>query len=315
MEFGYHHNSFAYADEDRPVFESMADRAQWLEDEGFSLFTVMDHFWQLGANGYHDERFLDCYSALNAVAAVTDTIELSGLVTCSHYRNPGYLARLLASLDAISGGRAVLGIGGGWYTDEYDAVGVEFPDASTRIRQLRDVIELCRTAWYEESPVTYDGQYYDLEEFILEPKPDEIPVMIGGGGEQLTLRAVAEYADRWNFGSGTPGEFTAKEEVLQDHCEDFDRDPDEITKTLGNDLLLRESTENAHDAYEELLSETERGPTPRDEFRGLVGTPAEAVELIADFEDVGVDTLIAKVPKNDERTVELFIDEVLPQST
>lgn len=302
-----------YADEERPMFESMADRVQWLENEGVSLLTVMDHFWQLGGNGYHDERFLECYAALNAVAAVTERIELGALVTCTHYRNPAYLARVVASLDAISGGRAVLGIGGGWYTAEYEAIGIEFPDASTRIRQLRDAISLCRAAWNQESPVDYAGRYYDLDGFILEPKPDDIPVMIGGGGEELTLRAVAEYADRWNLGSGTPDEFRAKVRVLQDHCEDFDRDPDEITKTLGNDLLLRESAEVADDAYEELLSESENGPPPRDQFRGIIGTPAEASALIEAFEDAGVDTVIVKVPKNDARTVELFVDEVLPE--
>lgn len=314
MDFGYHNSDFGAHDEpDRAIMDTLADRAQWVEGEGFSVFSVMDHVWQLPFNGQREDPFLECYTALTAVARETSSMELSALVTCPHYRNPAYLGRVLASLDHVSGGRAVLGIGAGWYEDEYEAMGIPFPDISTRNRQMRETIELCRAMWAEPSPVSYEGEHYELDEFYCEPKPEGIPVLIGGGGEQLTLRATAEYADRWNVPGGDPDEYAAKLEVLAEHCADFDRDFEAIEKTLGNTTVIREETDAAHDAYEELTARTESEPTPRDEFRGAVGTPAEVADLLAEFEDVGVDTFLLMVPGNDQRTLELFVDEVMSE--
>lgn len=313
MEFGYHNASFVYeGEEGRPAVEAMVDRAKLVEDAGFTWFSLMDHFWQLGMIGHHDEPFVECYAGLSAVARETDAVALSGLVTCTHYRNPGYLAKLVASLDALSGGRAVLGIGAGWYEDEYDAVGIDYPDPATRIRQLRDAIELCQAAWTEPSPVAYDGEYYALDDLILEPKPDDVPVLVGGGGEQLTLRVTAEYADWWNVPGADPATYEHKLDVLQDHCENAGRDYADLTKTVTLQTVIRDSTEAAHDAYEDLLAASERGPTKREEFRGLVGTPAEVAAQIETYADLGVDTLQIQVPKNDRETVERFVDDVAP---
>lgn len=312
MEFGYHNASFVY-DDDRPLVDSLVDRAQFVEDAGFSWYTLMDHFWQLAGIGRHDEPFVECYTGLSALATATDEMELSGLVTCAHYRNPAYLAKTMASLDTLSEGRGVLGIGAGWYDDEYEAVGIDFPDAATRIRQLRDVVRLCRTAWTEESPVDYEGEYYDLDGLYLDPKPDDVPVLVGGAGEQLTLRLVAEYADRWNVPAADPETYEHKLGVLRDHCGDVDRPYDGIEKTVTLRTVIRESTEAAHEAYEDLLAETVRGPADRDEFRGLVGTPAEVADGVERYRDLGVDTLQIEPPRNDRETTERFVDEVLPE--
>lgn len=315
MDFGYHHFTFQYADQpEAGMIDATVERAQWLEEEGFSLLTMMDHMWQLTGNGQRDEPFLDCYTALPAVAQATAEIELSALVTCVHYRNPGYLARALASLDRISHGRAVLGIGAGWYEEEYEAMGIEYPDPATRIRQMRDAIELCRTAWTEESPVDYDGRYYDLDGFYLEPKPErDVPVLVGGGGEELTLKVTAHRADAWNIPFGDPETYQQKLDVLREHCSEMGTDYDAIEKTVGNTTVIREETEAAHEAYEDLLERTESGPDPREEYRGAVGTPAEVAELLAAFDEVGLDQFMLKVPSNDRRTVELFVDEVMDQ--
>jgi len=313
MEFGYHHMSFRYDDE-RPVAEATVDRAAWLDREGFAWFSLMDHLWQLGGNGRRDGPFLDAYTTLPAVARETDDIEIGALVTCPHYRRPGYLARAVASLDHLSGGRAVLGIGAGWYEAEYDALGIEFPDAPRRIRQMRDAIELCEAAWTRESPVDYEGRYYDLDGLYLEPKPvrdPHPPVLIGGGGEQLTLRVTAHRGDRWNIPWGDPEAYAGKLDALREHCREFDRDCGAIVKTVANTTVLRETTEAAHDAYERLLARTEGGPTPREEYRGAVGTPAEVAGLLERFDDVGLDQFMLKVPSNDRRTVELFVDQVM----
>jgi F420-dependent oxidoreductase-like protein len=310
MDFGYHHASFHYPDDDQPMVESTVDRAQWLESEGFDWFSVMDHVWQLPFVGQRDEPFLECYTALTAAARETDSMDLGALVTCPHYRNPAYLGRVVASLDHVSGGRAVLSIGAGWYEDEYDAMGVDYPDISTRNRQMRETIELCQAMWNEASPASYEGEHYELDEFYCDPKPDDVPVLIGGGGEELTLRATAEYADRWNVPSGDPETYAGKLDVLREHCEELGTDYDAIEKTIGNTIVIREETEAAHEAYEDLLGRTEMGPTPRDEGRGTVGSPAEVAERIEAFGEVGVDTFMLMVPANDQRTVELFVDEV-----
>jgi alkanesulfonate monooxygenase SsuD/methylene tetrahydromethanopterin reductase-like flavin-dependent oxidoreductase (luciferase family) len=315
MDFGYHNSSFVYhgTDDDKSLVEAMTDRAQLVEDAGFTWYTLMDHFWQLAGIGHHDEPFVECYTGLSAIAQATERMELSALVTCVHYRNPGYLAKTMATLDHLSEGRGVLAIGGGWYTDEYDAVGIEYPDGPTRIRQTRDAIQLCKAAWNEPSPLDYEGEYYDLDGFYCDPKPEEIPVLVGGAGEQLTLRLVAHHADRWNYTTAPPDDLEHKLSVLEDHCERYDRPLEDVEITFTCETLLRATTEAAHDDYERLASETENGPTPRDGFRGLVGTPAEAAELVETYRDLGVDTFQIQPVKNDRQSVELFVDEVQPQ--
>lgn len=306
--------SFRYADEtDRPMIDSTIDRARWLEKSGFSFLTFMDHMWQLPGNGRRDERFLDCYTTLPAVARETETIELGGLVTCPHYRNPAYLARVIASLDQISSQRIVLGIGSGWYGDEYEAMNLSFPDVSTRNRQMRETIELCRELWYSDSPVSFQGEHYEVSNFYCEPGPErKIPILIGGAGEQLTLRATAEYADRWNIPFGDPDTYAKKLDVLHDHCNSLGRNYDAIEKTIANVTILRDDAKKAHEVYEERFAETKAGPKRRAGHKGAVGTPGKVRELLTAYESIGVDMYMLKVPANDRRTVELFVDEVMP---
>jgi F420-dependent oxidoreductase-like protein len=317
MKFGYHQNSFQYADEPaRPVVDAMRDRIQWLDGVGFDIYSLQDHFWQLAGNGYHDEEFFDSYTVLPWVAAETETMQLTPLVACVHYRNPAYLGRIVSTLDHLSGGRAVCGIGAGWYEAEYTAYGYDYPDAATRVRQTRDAIELVKAMWTEESPVTHRGRYYDIEGLSLEPKPVQDPhppILVGGGGEQLTLRLTAHHADAWNVVGNTPESYSRKLEILREHCVDMGRRFDEIEKTVAHTTLLRETTAEAHEVYERYQSETESGAPPRDERYGAIGTPAEACEFIEQFRDVGLDAFMIKALKNDRRTTELFVDEVMPE--
>lgn len=317
MDFGYHNASYrADGSTEGDLFAATIDRARWLEDEGFDFFSAMDHVWQIPGVGALDEPFFDCYTALPAVAQVTDRMELSALVTCPHWRNPAYLGRVVASLEAISNGRAVLGIGAGWYEDEYSAMDLTFPDTPTRNRQMRETIKLCRAMWNQDLPASYRGEHYELEEFYCAPQPErDIPILIGGGGEQLTLRATAEYADRWNVPGGDPDGYAAKLDVLVDHCDELGTDYDSIEKTIGNWTILRESTDEAHEVYEELFGLIGDEPAPRDEYRGVVGTPSEACEILSEFADVGLDTFVAMVPGNDLRTRELLADDVMPEFT
>jgi len=314
MEFGYHHHSFAYGDD--AVFDSVLERVQYLDEVGFSWVSCMDHLWQLEINGYPEDPFFDAYTTLPAMAAVTESVELSALVTCPLYRNPALLGRMVTTLDHASGGRAVLGIGAGWAEHEFCAYGYgEFPDVPERIRRMVDAIRLIRTMWTEDSPATYSGRYYDIEDLVLEPGPvrdPHPPILVGGRGEQLTLRAVAEFADRWNVPSTGPDRFEHKLSVLRDHCEDVGRDYDDIDKTLVHWAVVDETTEAAHRRYERLQSDTAAGPTPRDEHRGLVGTPQEVIDELEHYRDLGLDTYMLKLPKDDERTLDLFVEEVMP---
>lgn len=316
MKFGYHNNSFVTEDDNRPALEETLDRAVSLEEAGFSWFSVMDHLWQIGGNGYHDEPFFDAYTVLPAVARATEQMDLSALVTCPHYRNPAYLGRILTTLDHLSSGRAVLGIGAGWFEAEYEAYGYEFPDISTRNQQMRETIELVEEMWTEASPVSYEGTYYEIEDLVLEPKPEQEPrppILIGGGGEQLTLRATAEYADRWNVPGTDPDTYEHKLSVLRDHCEELGREYETIEKTVAITTVIRDSTDAAHSAYQSLQSRTEDGPVSRGGFRGAVGTPAEVAEVVETYAELGVDCFILKVPKNDGETIEQFIDTVAPE--
>jgi len=316
MEFGCHQNSFQFPDDpEKSAVEATRDRIQWLDRAGFSIYSVQDHFWQLGGNGYHDEEFFDSYTLLPWAAGFTDSIRLTPLVACVHYRPPAYLGRIAATLDHLSDGRAVLGVGAGWHEAEYDAYGIEFPDAPTRIRQLRDAIELIKTMWTEQSPVSHDGRYYDTEGLYLDPKPVQDPhppVMVGGGGEELTLRVAAHHADSWNVVGNAPESYAHKLDVLRGHCEEMGSEYDAIEKTVAHAVLLRETADEAHDVYEKYQSETESGVSPRENRPPTVGTPEDAIAFIEAFDDVGLDTFMIKAQKNDRRTVELFVDEVMP---
>ncbi len=315
MDFGYHNSEFVTQEDPRPDLSRTLERASFLDEAGFTWFSTMDHLWQIAVNGPPDEPFFDCYTVLPAVAAATENIELSALVTAPHYRNPAYLGRVLTTLDHLSDGRAVLGIGSGWFQDEYEGYGYEFPDISTRNRQMRETIELVEAMWTGDSPVSYAGEHYAIEDLYLEPKPVQDPrppILVGGGGEELTLRATAEYADRWNVPGVSPAEYGEKLDVLRLHCERYGREYDEIEKTVLCSSVIRESTESGHEAYEELTAKAPMGPTPRDGFRGAVGSAEDAAAVFEAFGERGATTVMLKVPQHDRETIDRFVDEVMP---
>jgi alkanesulfonate monooxygenase SsuD/methylene tetrahydromethanopterin reductase-like flavin-dependent oxidoreductase (luciferase family) len=271
LTFGYFQASYRTVERDGRITDDPADslveRASQAEADGFEWFSVMDHLGQLNGHGVRDDPFLECYTSLSAVARATDTMSLSALVTCPQFRNPGYLAKLIATLDHLSEGRAMLGIGAGWCRPEYDALDIEFPPTDERVRRARDVIELCETAWAEPSPVSYEGRYHTLSSLYLDPKPTDIPVLVGGGGEQLTLRLAAEYADWWNVPHADPERYAHKLAVLDDHCEGIDRERSDIVATNTLRTVIRPTAEAAHAAYEDLMSFTATGPAQRSAIR------------------------------------------------
>lgn len=313
MEFGYHYHSF---DHQEPYFDTIVDRVQWLEDVGFEWVSVMDHLWQIDINGHDTDPFFESYTTLGGLAASTEHITIGPLVTCPLYRNPGLLAKMLMTLDHLSDGRVIFGIGAGWAEHEFRAYGYEFPPPAERVARMEETIEIAKALWNGPSPVSYKGDYYELNDVAFEPPPRQSPhppVLVGGGGEKLTLRVVAKHADYWNIPSASPAVFDKKLNVLKEHCDAVGRDFDNIGVVGHNWIVLADETEKAHERYEELQSDTEDGLTPRTEHRGLVGTAAEVTETLEEYRELGVEQFIIKPPKGDDRTLERFVDDVLPQ--
>jgi F420-dependent oxidoreductase-like protein len=306
VKFGIHNPSWVYDADPAKAFDGLKAKAQWAENHGFVWFSVMDHLIQIPGVGAPDEPFIEGWTALSALAAVTGRIRLATLATSVGYRNPALLAKIAAGVDQISGGRLTLGIGAGYFATEYRQYGYEFPERpATRIRQMEEAVRLIVAMWTERR-TTFRGRYFHVEDAILEPKPVQKPrppVMIAGGGEQMTLRAVARLGDLCNIG-GDPDTVRHKLDVLRRHCDAAGRDYDTIEKTHNNSWLL------AHDAAgvaakRERLSA--RGP-----LRGFVGTVTEAIDLIGVYRDAGVQLLINSDYRNDIETHELMASEVMP---
>jgi alkanesulfonate monooxygenase SsuD/methylene tetrahydromethanopterin reductase-like flavin-dependent oxidoreductase (luciferase family) len=313
VDFGYHYSNYRRP-EGTTLRDSLLDDAQKLDEGGFDFLTYMDHLWQVPQGGMEGEKIVDCYSALNAAAAVTENITLGALVTCVHFRNPGLLALKLASLDTISNGRAVCSLGAGWRQEEFDAFGYEFPDTATRIDKLEETTRLIKTVLSSKESVTFDGDHFDVSdavppETVQDPHP---PILVGGTGEKLTLRVVAEHADWWNAPQIPMSEFKRKLDVLREHCQTVGRDFEDIKKTLLNKAVIRDTEEKAHEAYEQLMQETGVGPSSRDDHRGYVGTESDVIADLRELENAGVDMFILESPRNDPKTVNKFIHEIVP---
>ena len=247
MDLGIHYANFTHPDWESRLAERLTATARVADEGGVELVTVMDHYFQMIPLGGPAEPMLEGYTTLGYLAGVTERVQLGLLVTGVTYRHPGLLAKIVTSLDVLSGGRAMLGLGAAWYDREHAGLGVPFPPVAERFERLEETLQICRQMWSEDDGA-YQGRHYQLAETISLPKPvrGRVPVMIGGGGERKTLRLVAQYADACNlFGSlGVEG-LREKLEVLRGHCEAVGRDYDEIRKTV---LVQEDPTEDV-DAF------------------------------------------------------------------
>lgn len=226
---GYQMPNFTYPDTDSAgLFEVVARQAREADTSGFDTVMVMDHFYQLPMLGPPELEMLECYSLLAALAQHTSTARLSALVTGNTYRNPALLAKTVTTLDVVSGGRAQLGIGAGWFELEHDSLGFEFGTFTDRFEKLEEALQIIKGMFACERP-SLDGQWYQVSDAINSPPPvGRIPIMIGGGGVKKTLRLVAQYADESNLICGAE-EIPSKLEALDGHCEALGRDRSEIT--------------------------------------------------------------------------------------
>jgi len=238
--------NFNYPDvTDDALFERIAAIAAEGEQAGFDAVLVMDHFYQLPALGAPDLYMLEAYTLLGALAARTRQARLSALVTGNTYRNPALLAKMVTTLDVVSGGRAMLGIGAGWFEPEHQGYGFEFPPVGERLSRLEEALQIIRPMLRDARP-SFDGRFYRAKEAINSPHPIQengVPILIGGNGEQRTLRLVARYGDESNL-TCPPAEIPRKLEALERHCAAFGRDRAEICVTwLGSVVLAHKRAE------------------------------------------------------------------------
>jgi F420-dependent oxidoreductase-like protein len=234
MQLGVHFMNFTLPGGPAGLRAAVGDTAVAAEEAGCAVFTAMDHWFQMEHFATAHDPMLEGYSVLSFVAAKTERLRLGLLVTGVTYRYPGLLAKTVTTLDVLSGGRAMLGIGAAWYEREHLALGVPYPPVAERFERLEETLQICEQMWSDDDG-PYAGKHYRLAETICVPRPLQTPrppILIGGGGERKTLRLVAQYADACNLFATTPEEIGRKLDILRGHCDAVGRDYDSIQKTI-----------------------------------------------------------------------------------
>jgi F420-dependent oxidoreductase-like protein len=233
VKLGLHYWNYSEPADPSRIAPTLAETARIVDEAGFHRFTVMDHYFQMEHRGTADEPMLEGYTTLGYVAARTERVQLGLLVSGVMYRYPGLLAKIVTTLDVLSGGRAFLGIGASWYEREQRALGVPVVPMGERFERLEESLQICRQMWSDDDG-PFDGRHYQLAETLCVPAPLSSPrpqIMVGGGGEKKTLLLVARYADACNLFAVSPEDVAHKLDVLRAHCDSEGRDYDEITKT------------------------------------------------------------------------------------
>ncbi|ELY94506.1 LLM class flavin-dependent oxidoreductase [Natrialba taiwanensis] len=304
--------------------DAVRETAIRAESLGYDGVWLEDHFQSWIGDPHRGAH--ECWTTLSAVAEATDRVRVGTLVTSQSYRQPALLAKMAATVDRISDGRLDLGLGGGWYGDEYDRFGYEFREPpAERLRRLAETVEILRGLWTEES-YSHEGEHLDieLEDAFCEPRPVQDPhppIWIGGGGEEFTLRYAAELADGWNFGTLSPEGFREKLDVLRSHCED-DARYDEIRKSAELFVFVGETTADAERKRAAFADEflPDEPSEPREFFlSGYVetaptGTPAEIRERLDAYVDAGIETVMLAVPDaaaDEDESLALLAEELL----
>ena len=299
---------------------AMQDVALAIEGGGFESLWVYDHLHTTPVAT--QEPTFEAWSLMAALAAATSTVRLGQMCTCNGYRSPSYLAKVAATIDVISGGRLEMGIGAGWYEQEFPAYGYDFPPIGTRLGQLREAVEIMRLLWTEER-VDFEGRHYRLTGAIGSPRPlqqPHVPLWIAGGGERTTLRIAARRAAYTNFG-GSVDEFQHKSEVLAGHCRDVGRDVGEIVRSTNFNVAIASTEAEVEERLRWLDAQLTPflpagAAPPSRSYRdsGLVGTPEQLVERLRAWKDAGLAYAICYFPEaaHDQSGISLFAREVLP---
>jgi F420-dependent oxidoreductase-like protein len=299
MRFGLQIPNFAQGDSPTALFEGVLERATAAEETGYDSVWVMDHFYQLPAMGGPSEPMLDAYTLLGALAARTSRVRLGAMVTGVTYRNPAHLAKIVTSLDVISGGRAILGNGAARYDVEHEGLGFDFPPAGERLDRLEEALVICRAMFSDEAP-TFDGRYYRIHQAKNVPPPVQPggpTILVGGGGEKRTLHLVARYADMCNI-FGDAAEVAHKVDVLRAHCASVGRDPSEVTVSRLSTLVLTAGDDETQATKEFLRQVTGQDPTGSD-----IGTPDQLIARVEELAAAGVQYFVFNMPTGTPATV------------
>ncbi len=280
--FGYHMPNYTFSGA-RPedIFDHFLEQATAAEAAGFDMVTVMDHFYQIRGIGPETDPMMEAYTTLGAIAARTSRIKLATLVTGVTYRNPALLVKMVTTLDAISKGRAILGIGAAWNEDEHRGYGFEFPPIRDRMDRLEEAVTIARLMFTQDRP-SFEGKHYRIERALNVPRPIQAggpKILIGGGGEKRTLRILAKHGDIGHWFGGPIQDLKRKREIFLEHCEAVNRDPSTVTLLMGSLAILVESNRDAKAQLERIPEE--RRPMV------IVATPAEVAERLQPYVDAG----------------------------
>ncbi|MFI5839328.1 LLM class F420-dependent oxidoreductase [Catenuloplanes sp. NPDC051500] len=260
MKLGLHISDFTWPVTPEEFAPTVARVARDADEAGFDRISVMDHVWQIAVHGPPEHEMLEAYTTLGFLAAHTSRAKLLTLVTGVVYREPGLLAKIVTTLDVLSQGRAMLGIGAAWNEEESRGLGLSFPPTKERFERLEEALQICRQM-FDGPEGTFEGRHYTLGRTLNNPRPlsPRVPILIGGSGEKKTLRFVAKYADSCNLFPGP--ELEHKLEVLKQHCADVGRDYDEIEKTAIFRYDLGEGGARIDQTLEELAGLSRLGFT------------------------------------------------------
>lgn len=309
----------------------MLDLAQRLDaEEAWESLWVYDHFHTTPEPT--QEATHEAWTLMAALAATTGRVRLGQMCTCISYREPTYLAKVAATVDAISGGRVEMGIGAGWYEHEWRAYGYGFPRAGERLARLREGVEIFRQMWTTGS-ATLDGEHYQVDGALCHPRPlqgsvfegserNGIPLWVAGGGERKTLRIAAEYADATNF-DGTPEGFAHKSQVLREHCADVGTDFEAITRSANYNVVVGRDEAEVDERLAGIRDRMLRGGVTEDAVdrqvsnlrtQPAVGTPEQIVQTLQGLQAQGMTYAITYFAEAayDTSGIELFEDEVIP---
>jgi F420-dependent oxidoreductase-like protein len=291
------------------AYETMTRVAQLAEEVGFDSIWLFDHFHTVPHPT--QEVTFECWTSTAALARDTRRVRIGQMVTCNGYRNPALLAKMASTVDVLSHGRLDFGIGAGWYEHEYRAYGYEYLDAPERLRLLREAIQIILKMWHDDE-ATFEGKYYQVRGAINQPKgvqKPHIPLLIGGGGEQVTLKLVAQYADACNVGHLDNAGLVHKFDVIRKHCEQIGRDYHEIRRNVLFNCALGASEEEALQRAEVFRRNI---PSGRLREQALVGTPATIRRRLQEIEQAGAQEVIIYLPDAAQlESVRLFARECI----
>ena len=277
---------------DADLFERIVEIATTAEASGFDSVWVMDHLYQISMIGPPENAMFEAYTLLGAIAARTSKVRLGTMVTGVTYRNPALLAKIATSLDVISSGRGILGIGSAWNEQEHEGYGFDFFTARERFERLTEAVQIARLMFTEERP-SFDGSHYRIHEALNVPRPvtpGGPPILVGGSGEKWTLRLVAERADACNL-FGDVETIRHKISVIEQHCADVGRDPSEITKTRLGSLVIGATEEEAEGKLAAFAA-TRSLTLEQARAFATVGGPDSVAEQAQAFLDAGLDGLL-----------------------